>query len=145
MTWLTKKLLDLFEMNRFNYEVVVVKKDVLNEIISLARENASKEFMALLEGQVDKKTRTLVIKGLLYQSYHASKNSAFMKLNLPVFSNVFGSVHSHPGARNTPSTADLQFFNKHGTFHMIIAAPYTLASIQAYNHLGKRAEFKIIE
>jgi len=55
-----------------------------------------------------------------------------------------GSVHSHPGYDGSPSDADLHFFSKNGLFHLIIAQPYTLDSISAYNSFGELIDFKVI-
>ena len=94
----------------------------------------------LLKGAV--KDKKLVIDSLIFQTYHASNNSTLLRFNLPVMSGSVGSVHSHPGAHNRPSNADLRFFNKHGFVHLIIANPYNRESIQAYDFYGNKIMFE---
>jgi len=132
---------NIFRLPDFTIEKVVVKKEVVEDIIGIARQTHPLEFTALLSGSIQKKT--LRITGLVYQQYQASEHSTAMHMNLPILHNTFGSVHSHPGYSNRPSGADLRFFNKHGIFHLIICMPYTQESMQAYDKNGNRVEFDV--
>jgi proteasome lid subunit RPN8/RPN11 len=118
---------------------IVVKKEIIEEIIELAKENHPKEFSVLLKGRI--KGNTLIVSGLLYQTIFTSPVSTWMKINLPMGSGSVGSVHSHPGPSNRPSGADLNFFSKHGVFHMIICMPYSAETIEGYDNKGNRLMF----
>jgi proteasome lid subunit RPN8/RPN11 len=50
--------------------------------------------------------------------------------------NVVGTVHSHPSPDNSPSSADIKFFSKFGGIHLIIAWPYKINTIKAYDNNG---------
>ncbi|MFH1505853.1 MAG: Mov34/MPN/PAD-1 family protein [archaeon] len=120
-------------------ESVIITTEVIDNIIELARQAYPNEFIMLLQGSV--KNKKLVIESMIFQTYHASHRSTLMRFDLPLLSGAVGSVHSHPGRFNTPSAADLRFFNKHGFVHLIIAQPYTRETIQAYDLYGHKIEF----
>jgi proteasome lid subunit RPN8/RPN11 len=139
MTKLGDKLKRFFNLEQ-EVEKVVIKKDVVENIIELAMQAYPKEFIMLLKGSA--KGKKLVIDSLIFQTYHASNESTLVRFDLPLMSGSVGSVHSHPGASNRPSGADLRFFNKNGFVHLIIAYPYTRETIQAYDLYGNRIGFE---
>lgn len=141
MTWLTKKLITFLELDKYVYEKVSIKKDVIDEIITLSKKAYPKEFLAFLDGEV--KNKTLTIKSLLYQIYQSSKNAAAPKIDPSLHS--IGTVHSHPSYNNEPSKADLQFFNRQGSIHLIICRPYTEKNIKAYGSNGNIVDFEVEE
>jgi proteasome lid subunit RPN8/RPN11 len=55
-----------------------------------------------------------------------------------------GSAHSHPGYRNDPSDADLDFFSHMGWIHFITCQPYDRRSWKAYDSSGRIVNLKII-
>ncbi|MBD3204257.1 hypothetical protein GF327_08235 [Candidatus Woesearchaeota archaeon] len=120
---------------------ITLKKTVADDITEIAKGSYPKEFIALLKGDV--KDDTLAIDGLIYQHFAASPHSASMTFDLPMISGAVGSVHSHPGPRNTPSSADLRFFNKRGFIHLIINYPYKYNNIACYDFEGNRLDFSI--
>ncbi|MFH1071845.1 MAG: Mov34/MPN/PAD-1 family protein [Nanoarchaeota archaeon] len=134
---------NIFRLPDFTIERVTIKKEVVEDITTIARQTHPLEFTALLSGSIQKKTLRII--GLVYQQYQASEHATAMHFNLPMIHNTFGSVHSHPGFSNRPSGADLRFFNKHGVFHIIICMPYTRESMQAYDKSGNMVEFGIEE
>jgi len=139
--WLTNVLENLFGIDRFSFEKVIIEKAVMDDIIEFAKSNYPKEFVALLGGRI--RNKKLFVDKIIYQHYFSSHVSAMMKMNLPILSDVVGSVHSHNGYNNIPSRADMNFFSKSGFFHIIIAYPFTIQTIAAYNVNGKRIEFSI--
>ncbi|WP_414470479.1 Mov34/MPN/PAD-1 family protein [Methanobacterium sp. ACI-7] len=120
-----------------------VDKEVIDEIINIAKESYPKEFMALLEGKI--KEHVLEITGLIFLPIETSNEGAVMQIFMqPLTVNSVGSVHSHPGYSASPSDADLKFFSKKGFFHIIIAEPYNKESIRAYSNFGEPVNYKII-
>jgi proteasome lid subunit RPN8/RPN11 len=132
-------LLRVFQQKGFSR--IVLKHEVAEDIINFAKSNSPREFIAILEGKVT--GDSLVISGLLYQPFNASKNFSLVKLNLPMLTNSVGSVHSHPSANTSPSKADLRFFSKNGFVHMIIGTPFSTETIACYNPAGEMLEFTI--
>jgi proteasome lid subunit RPN8/RPN11 len=131
----------LFGFEKYEFESIVVEKEVIDNIIELAKQTHPKEFVAFLEGKI--KDKALTIYGLAYQEYEASTNATWSKINFPVMANIVGSVHSHPGPSNRPSNADLNFFSKRGIVHMIIKMPYRQEDIQGYDLKGDKIVFDV--
>jgi len=132
----------LFELEKYNFEKIIFDREVIDNIIELARQTYPKEFIAFLEGKQRKKV--LRVYGLAYQEYFANEHSTLSKINFPLTSSIVGSVHSHPGPSNTPSRADLQFFSKRGLLHLIIKKPYREQDIQGYDAHGNKIGFGIV-
>jgi len=133
----------MFGFGKKRIEYVQIDHALLEEIMDIAKEAYPNEFSAMLEGKVE--DNVLKIEGLIFLPGAASESSAVMEIfMMPMLSDTVGSVHSHPGYDASPSTADLQFFSKQGSFHLIIAQPYDLDSIRAYDTFGEPAEFEIV-
>lgn len=133
----------IFGTSRAEIEEVQIDREIIEEIMNIAKESYPNEFMALLEGKVE--GPVIRITGLLFLPVETSNEGAVMQVFMqPLTTNSVGSVHSHPGYSASPSDADLQFFSKKGLFHMIIAEPYTRDSIRAYDSWGNLVDFKEI-
>ncbi len=142
-TWMDR-LIGLFLGNQDkNFQEILMDREVVEEIIQIARESHPFEFAALLEGKVKK--GVLKVNGLVFLPGETSNQGAVMKtFMMPLTTGTVGSVHSHPIPSGEPSTADLQFFAKNGLFHLIIAYPYTEDSILAYDTFGEIISYKLI-
>jgi proteasome lid subunit RPN8/RPN11 len=122
---------------------VHVDREVIEEIMDIAKESYPDEFMALLEGKIE--GHVLRVTGLIFLPVETSNEGAVMQVFMqPLTTSSIGSVHSHPGYSAGPSDADLHFFSKKGIFHMIIAEPYSIESIIAYDTFGNIVDFKVI-
>ncbi len=133
----------LLGTSKFQFEEVQIDKEVIDEIINIAREAYPNEFMALLEGRI--KNKILKITGLVFLPIETSQEGAVMQVFMqPLTINAVGSVHSHPGPSANPSSADLEFFSKRGLFHIIIAEPFDRDSIRTYDSYGDPASYRII-
>lgn len=125
------------------FHEVNIDREVVDEILLIARESYPNEFVAMLQGKV--KEGVLHIDGLLFLPGETSDKGAVMNIfMMPLVDEGIGSVHSHPGYDGSPSGADLHFFSKNGLFHLILAEPYNQDSIFAYNSFGERVDFKVI-
>jgi len=131
----------LFDLDKFTFENIGIEQDVIINIMQLSRDNYPKEFLAFLDGEI--KNKKLIITGLLYQEYYASDRGAAPIFHFPNRS-FYGSVHSHPGFSNRPSSADRQFFRKMGVVNAIICKPYNVENIRFYNHEGEEINIEII-
>lgn len=133
----------LLGTNKKIFQEVYIDREVVEEILQIARESYPNEFVSMLQGKI--KDGVLHIDGLLFLPGETSDKGAVMNVfMMPLVDEGIGSVHSHPGHNGNPSGADLQFFSKHGLFHMIVAQPYTEDSIFAYNSYGERIDFRVI-
>jgi len=125
------------------FEEIHIDKEVIEEIIQIAKKSHPNEFIALLQGKIMKKA--LKINGLIFLPGNTSDEGAVMNIFMrPLITDSVGSVHSHPGYSANPSKADLNFFAKNGFFHIIIALPYNTDSIRAYNSFGELVDYEII-
>ncbi len=136
-------LLRLFMLDIPSFSKLVIKRDVMDDIIQFAKNKHPEEFVAILEGSAA--DDVLTITGLYYQSFKSSERTAVMDTFLPPATRGIGSVHSHPSSNIRPSKADLRFFSKRGIVHFIIGYPYTENSIAAYDLDGNRLEFDVGE
>ena len=141
MRWIKERIYRFLEIDKFVYDEIFIRRDVIYKIIEFANNNDPKEFVAFLKGKISNKR--LIINDLVYQHFQSSFHSASVQNRLPLSINIFGTVHSHPGYSNIPSNQDLEFFNKNGTLHLIICKPFNLTSIKAYNSLGREMSFKV--
>ena len=133
----------IFGTSREEIEEVQIDREIIEEIMNIAKESYPNEFMALLEGKIE--GPIVRITGLIFLPVETSNEGAVMQVFMqPLTVNSVGSVHSHPGYSASPSDADLQFFSRKGLFHMIIAEPYTRDSIRAYDSWGNLVDFREI-
>lgn len=132
----------MFGLGKKKFTEVQIDRELVDEIIDIAKESYPNEFSAMLQGKV--KNKILKIDGLIFLPGAASESGAVMDIfMMPMLSDAVGSVHSHPGYSADPSTADLQFFAKKGYFHLIIAQPYDEDSIRAYDGYGELVDYTI--
>jgi proteasome lid subunit RPN8/RPN11 len=142
-SWMDKLIGFILGNRDKKFHEICIEREVIHEIIQIARQSHPFEFVALLEGKV--KNDTLTVDGLIFLPGETSNQGAVMKtFMMPMTTGTVGSVHSHPIPNATPSTADLHFFAKNGFFHLIIAEPYTEESIVAYDTFGEEIDFRII-
>lgn len=126
-----------------NFQEILIDREVVDEIIQIARESHPLEFMAMLEGKISK--GVLKVDGLIFIPGETSNQGAVMKtFMMPLTTSTVGSVHSHPVPSAMPSTADLHFFAKNGVFHLIIAQPYIEESMVGYDAFGDIVDYRTI-
>ena len=140
MGTLIEKVKKFFTL-RTNIDEIKIKRDTINKIIDLSRETHPKEFLAFFDGIIGPE---VIITDIFYQPYIANNRSAFARLDIPLTTRTLGSIHSHPGPRNTPSSADRTFFRKSGLVHAIIGYPYREEDVAFYNHHGEQINVTII-
>ncbi|WP_286243061.1 Mov34/MPN/PAD-1 family protein [Methanobacterium ferruginis] len=142
-SWMDKVMETILGNKDKNFQEILIERDVVDEIIQIARQSHPLEFVAMLEGKI--KNGVLRIDGLVFSSGDRSNQGAVINtLMIPITTGTVGSVHSHPGPNATPSAADLQFFAKKGLFHIIIAEPYIEGSMIGYDTFGRVTNFKIV-
>ncbi len=134
----------MFGLGKKKFKEVQIDTQLIEEILDIAKESYPNEFSSMLEGKIE--DGILKIDGLIFLPGAASESGAVMQIfMMPMLSDTVGSVHSHPGYNASPSDADLQFFAKSGYFHMIIAQPYEIDSIRAYDGFGDLVDYSIVD
>lgn len=118
-----------------------IRRDVLELICQTARSQHPHEFGGLLRAEKGVITEILMLPGTVSGRTHAT----FQLHMLPIDFNVRGTVHSHPGSVPRPSEADLDLFRRYGTFHIIVAEPYTMQSWRSYDGRGNPVQVEVVD
>lgn len=118
-----------------------IKKETLNLIIEVSKENYPMEFGGLLRVEKGIITEIMLLPGTVSGESHA----IFQFHMLPIDFSVIGTVHSHPSYNFHPSEADLALFSKFGSTHIIVGMPFNKKSWQSYDYKGNFIDLEIIE
>ncbi|NYB51488.1 MAG: Mov34/MPN/PAD-1 family protein [Methanobacteriaceae archaeon] len=141
--WIDKIMSFILGNRDKNFHEILVDREVVDEIIQIARQSHPLEFVAMLEGGIE--NGVLKIDGLVFSSGDRSNQGAVINtFMIPITTRTVGSVHSHPGPSASPSPADLQLFAKKGFFHIIIAQPYIEESMVGYDTFGEIINYRIV-
>lgn len=118
-----------------------VLPNVIESIIAASQNTFPNEFVSLLGGNTPKKiVDELIVVPAISGKAHAILRTDLLPLNQP----VVGSVHSHPGYSNRPSSADAHLFARYGPFHLIICQPFSLSKMQAFDITASPISFEIL-
>lgn len=118
-----------------------IDRSLLEMINQAAKDSLPNEFMAMLRVEDGVVQELLLVPGTLQ-----GKDSALVMLHmLPIDFTVVGTVHSHPGFSNRPSSADLNLFRHYGSLHIITCMPFDEKSWQAYDHEGQKVRLPLVD
>jgi len=121
-------------------EVRTIKKKVLKMILESAKSSYPDEFGALLRAEEGEISEVILLPGTITGNTHA----LFQLSNRPIDFSIVGSAHSHPSGNYTPSEADLDFFHRSGTVHIIVRFPYDMIDWAAYDVGGNRIRLEVL-
>lgn len=110
---------------------MIIKKALLKNILILCAEAHPREVGGILLGKPVVDDFLIVPGSFNYSSIYIHMDQ------IPIYTNLVGTFHSHPSPHNVPSRADLDLFGRIGKEHLIIGYPYNEKSIRAYTSLGK--------
>ncbi|MEM1514887.1 MAG: peptidase [Thermoproteota archaeon] len=123
---------------------VLIKRSVINSILSYARICHPKEGILLLRGKAKKdlvEVEEVLIPPL---SVRGSGFSSFPPHMLPLDLSIIGIAHSHSSGILAPSIVDLNNF--YGRIMIIVAYPYkSEKDMIIINSKGKRLDYSIID
>lgn len=117
-----------------------IKKATIDSIIMAAKKVYPEEFFSMLGGENNIIKELVVVPAIYGENY-----SSYRLDMVPYDNTIIGTVHSHPNNSNEPSDADLLSFAKTGKVHLIIAYPYELNTIRAFDNKGRDIEIEVIE
>jgi len=120
-----------------------IERECLDMIKESARSIHPREFAGLLSVGEDKEIISEVV--LLPGTISGSTHAIYRLTMAPVDHSIVGTVHSHPSPYPIPSEADINFFQKYGRVHIIIAMPYDDDSWRAYDFNGNRIDLEVVE
>lgn len=122
--------------------MIEIKKGTLEALVLAARNTYPNEFIAMLSS---KKKNNIIDEYVLLPSTYGRTFSSIRLDLLPYDEHVLGIVHSHPGPNAMPSKADKKAFKKMGKIHLIIASPFTLETVNAFDRNGEQTKLNVIE
>jgi proteasome lid subunit RPN8/RPN11 len=129
-------------MKHRSMKLIKIKQATLHSICVAAGNTFPKEFIALLGSS----RRDGVIDELVVLPSTFGENFSSIRLDLlPFDKSIVGSVHSHPTTSSAPSSADLRVFKKTGETHLIIAYPFSSATIRGFDSDGKELSLEAVE
>lgn len=120
--------------------MVKIKPVALEFILGVSKNMHPCEFTGQLRIEDGAISEILVIPASTYGEGFATTRFDM----IPLDHTIGGSVHSHPKHNYKPSNADLRYFQKTGSTHLIVRYPYAdLDDVAAYDTLGQQIELKV--
>jgi proteasome lid subunit RPN8/RPN11 len=121
-------------------EIRIIKKKALQMILESAKSSYPNEFGALLRAEEGEISELILLPGTI----SGNSQAIFQLYMRPIDFSIVGSAHSHPSGNYSPSEADLDFFRRTGSVHVIVGYPYTMRTWAAYNVSGERIELEVL-
>jgi proteasome lid subunit RPN8/RPN11 len=120
---------------------VLVDRGLLAEMLAFAKERHPKEAVMLLRGSANREAIT--ITDYLFPPFATTNSiSASYPIHmLPIDFSIVGSAHSHPSGSLEQSTQDIH--NIYGRISLLMAYPYGLGDVAAYNKQAKRLVIRV--
>ena len=120
---------------------IIVDKGLLEEMLSFAHERHPQESILMLRGTVKKESITLT--DYLFPPFATTNSiSASYPIHmLPIDFSIVGTVHSHPSGSLQLSTQDIN--HMYGRISLLMAYPYGLGDVAAYNKQGERLVVRV--
>jgi len=122
---------------------ILVDKGLLMEMLDFARDRHPKEAILMLRGVITKDLITLT--DYLFPPFATTDSiSASYPIHmLPIDFSIIGTLHSHPSGSLQLSTVDIN--HMYGRFSMLVAHPYALGDVAAYNKQGERLAIRVTD
>ena len=130
-----------FKKKHFERQVLL-RKDVLDSILSFCQMKHPNEGILILKGK--SKNGTITINGLVIPPFSETGPTfaGFPHSFLPFDMSYIGIVHSHPSGSAEPSVTDLHNF--FGLISLIVQSPYVDDSIFAWDSSGNSVPLSIV-
>ena len=119
-----------------------LRKSLLGDLLVAARNTYPHEFFALLAVKHDKQ---LIEEFVIIPAVYGETHAIFRGDLIPFDASIVGSVHSHPTPSLFPSRADVHAFARFGRIHLIIAFPFNLTSVKAFNGKGSAVQVRVVD
>ena len=120
--------------------IIGIDADALTLLLTMGRESHPREFAALLEPEDGVIRDISIIPGTIGGSESASVLSDMIPISL----GHVGSAHSHPNGVIRPSDADISFFSRMGSHHIIVGYPYQEGCWGCFRPDGTRMDLPVI-
>jgi proteasome lid subunit RPN8/RPN11 len=122
---------------------VLIKRTVIDSILSHARTLYPREAILLLKGKADRHGIVVNDTQIPPLATHGNTFSTFPIYMLPIDFSIVGVAHSHPSGTLYPSVVDLNKF--YGRIMVIAAFPYRSENdVAIFNREGKILTYEAI-
>ena len=123
---------------------ILIKRSVVDSLLSYAKACHPKEGILLLRGKVKRDLIEVNEVEIPPLSVRGKGFSTFPTYMLPIDFSIIGTAHSHPSGALSPSTADLNNF--YGRIMIIVAYPYrSERDIIVVDGRGKKLNYEVID
>jgi len=117
-----------------------IRRDLLDLLLELGRENHPREFAGVLREEDGIISEFALLPGTV-----TGDESATLFLDMmPLDTHLAGSAHSHPNGVLLPSPADLSFFPRTGRYHLIVGYPYDRENWRCFRADGSPLVMEVI-
>jgi len=124
-------------------KVILIKRAVMESILSYARTLHPREAILLLKGKVNKHGILVNDVWIPPLATHGNTFSTFPLHMLPIDFSTMGMAHSHPSGALHPSVTDLNKF--YGRIMVIVAYPYRSEEDMAvFDREGNRLKYEVV-
>ena len=133
---------DLFMfINRVNTNEILIKKDLIDGILGLCKNQHPNEILGFLKVQNEIAMEYVLLPG----SITNENSGVFTPGRVPSDPAYQGTVHSHPSGIPYPSQADLRSVFRSKRFNFIVGYPYTYNAIRCFDQKGNELSYRIIK
>ena len=123
---------------------ILIKRSVIDSLLSYAKACHPKEGILLLRGKVKRDLIEVNEVEIPPLSVRGKGFSTFPTYMLPIDFSIIGTAHSHPSGVLSPSTVDLNNF--YGRIMIIVAYPYrSERDIIVVDGRGKKLNYEVID
>jgi len=124
-------------------KAVLIKRAVVDSILSYAQMFHPREGILLLKGKVDKHRIVVNDTQIPPLATHGNTFSTFPLHTLPIDFSIVGVAHSHPSGALCPSVTDLNKF--YGRIMVITAYPYrSEKNLAIFDREGKPLKYEVV-
>ena len=124
-------------------KVILIKRAVIESVLSYAQMLHPREAILLLKGKVDKHRILVNDTWIPPLATHGNTFSTFPLHMLPIDFSTIGVAHSHPSGALRPSVTDLNKF--YGRIMVIVAYPYRSEEDMAvFDREGNRLKYEVV-
>ena len=124
-------------------KVILIKRAVIESVLSYAQMLHPREAILLLKGKADKHRILVNDTWIPPLATHGNTFSTFPLYMLPMDFSIVGVTHSHPSGVLYPSITDLNKF--YGRIMVIVAYPYRSEEDMAvFDREGNRLKYEVV-
>ncbi len=118
-----------------------IRKGLVDLILYMGQEAHPNEFAAFMVEEDGVLEELNLIPGTVGGSSSATVHFEM----IPITLGVAGSVHSHPNGILRPSKADISFFGRVGSCHIIVGYPYEEGCFKAFHPNGSEYPLEVVD